>query len=234
MSGSTEWTVRDLAEQAGTTVRTIHYYISEGLLPPPSGATRNATYSPAHLARLRLIAALREEGLALANIRQRLAPLTDAQAIEVSRELDAYIRQPGDTPITTLGLIEAVLASKTMVDLPMDEPTVNAMVALDLDDGAPLPTAPPQGSASEYLKKVLGQRSQARQSVPIPRPKAPPPKPVDIGQPEAWYYLRIVDGVELRVREDRYREARGRLQSVVETLRATLDRYGLGHPKGDS
>src|SRR5574338_1010843 len=69
------WSIRELAEQAGTTVRTIHYYISEGLLPPPSGATRSATYSDAHLARLRLIGPLRDEGLALASIRQRLAPL---------------------------------------------------------------------------------------------------------------------------------------------------------------
>ena len=79
--------VRDLAEQADTTVRTIHYYIAEGLLPPPQGTKRNANYTVAHLARLRLIAALRDEGLALAGIRQRLAPLSDEQAVDVMREL---------------------------------------------------------------------------------------------------------------------------------------------------
>ena len=48
-----ELSARELAELAGTTVRTIHYYASEGLLPAPSGATRAATYTAAHLARLR-------------------------------------------------------------------------------------------------------------------------------------------------------------------------------------
>jgi len=108
-----DWSsIRDLADLAGMSVRTIHYYIAEGLLPPPQGAKRNASYTGAHLARLRLIAALREEGLALAAIRARLAPLADEQALAVVTTLDEHL-EAGDRAITILGLIEAALTRAT-------------------------------------------------------------------------------------------------------------------------
>lgn len=228
------WSVRELAEMAGTTVRTIHYYISEGLLPPPAGTTRNATYSPAHLARLRLIGALREEGLALASIRQRLAPLADAQALEVVAELDEHLSQSGVTPLTTLGLIEAALASRNIVESEPAPPPRHASMALeaprvmyDVEDARQ--SSP--GSAGDYLKRVLrGPQERPAQPVPMPRPKSPMRKPIESERPEAWYHFRIEDGIELRVREDRFRESKGRLRAVTDALRTTLRRYGLAQP----
>lgn len=232
------WSIRDLAELAGTTVRTIHYYIGEGLVPPPAGATRSASYSPAHLARLRLIGALRDEGLALASIRQRLAPLTDAQALEVAGELDAHLSQAGETPLTTLGLIEAALASRNAAEseasdsipslrhasMSLTEP-VQAFSAR-IEQQAP---GEPRGTAGDYLERVRRKPAPPRpvQPAPMPRPKPPGRKPHDSERPEAWYHVRIEDGIELRVREDRYRESKGRLRAVVDTLRTTLRRYGL-------
>ncbi len=256
MNASEEgWSVRELAEFAGTTVRTIHYYISEGLMPPPEGATRRATYSPAHLARLRLIGALRDEGLSLASIRQRLAPLTDQQAMDVASELDRYQLQSETTSWTTLGLIEAALASQNEGDDGNERD--NASITSQFDRTFPsVPTrlyssaleidgvnfvadlsegqqsSQVRESASEYLKRV-------RRSSP-PRPDQPSPmsrvrfshaKPmVDDDRPVAWYQFQIDDGIELRVREDRYRESKGRLRAVVDTLRKTLRRYGLSGP----
>ncbi len=236
-----EWSVRDLAEQAGTTVRTIHYYISEGLLPPAAGTTRNASYSAAHLARLRLIAALREEGLALSRIRQRLAPLSDEQAIEVAGELDTYLSQADEVGFTTLGLIEAALASRSLEDPEEHEarPASYTHFAVarprrTMSEEIHSPSPEPQrGSASDYLNRVLRKPAAPHaQPVPIPRPK-PQPKPVDSDRPEAWYSFQIEDGIELRVREDRYRESAGRLRAVTDTLRATLRRYGLSHKSED-
>jgi DNA-binding transcriptional MerR regulator len=57
--------VDDLAEQAGVTVRTIRFYQSEGLLPPPGRVGREARYGPGHVERLDLIAELRARGLRL-------------------------------------------------------------------------------------------------------------------------------------------------------------------------
>lgn len=46
--------------------RTVRYYISEGVLPAPIGATRNARYEAEHLARLVGIRLLQDQGLSLA------------------------------------------------------------------------------------------------------------------------------------------------------------------------
>ncbi|MDQ3547409.1 MAG: MerR family transcriptional regulator [Chloroflexota bacterium] len=233
------WSIRDLAELAGTTVRTIHYYISEGLLPPPVGTTRNASYAPTHLARLRVIAALRDEGLALANIRQRLAPLSDEQALEVARALDEHLSKTGETPLTTLGLIEAALARHNVADREEREaapPVRLANMAImeprelfhQLTDMAE--PEPSRGSAGDYLNRVLRKPEVSRTSSAVPLPRPPPRKPQESERPEAWYHFRIEDGVELRVREDRYRESKGRMRAVIDTLRTTLRRYGMSQP----
>ncbi|HEX5167324.1 MAG TPA: MerR family transcriptional regulator [Thermomicrobiales bacterium] len=230
------WSVRELAEQAGTTVRTIHYYISEGLLPPPAGATRSATYSEAHLARLRLIGALRDEGLALASIRQRLAPLSDDQALEVVADLDEHLADPEATPLTTLGLIEAALASRTLDDTPPIASPMEVRPAMTTSYQSIEPTRP--DSASDYLKRVLRKpERRPEQPVPMPRPMprpAPPPRSqLDTNRPETWHHYQIEDGIELRVREDRYRESKGRLLAVIDTLKTSLRRFGLTDHRDD-
>ena len=40
-----EYKVSELAEKAGVTKRTIHYYISKGLLLPPEGSGVNSVYN---------------------------------------------------------------------------------------------------------------------------------------------------------------------------------------------
>lgn len=70
-----EWMrVRDLAEKAGVSRTTIHYYYREGLLPPPLRTARTmALYTDAHLECLRFIRRLREErGLPIAAVRREL------------------------------------------------------------------------------------------------------------------------------------------------------------------
>ncbi len=58
----------DLAREAGETPRQIRYLISLGVVPPPEGGRRFATYGPAHLAAVRRYQALRALGYAPAQI----------------------------------------------------------------------------------------------------------------------------------------------------------------------
>jgi DNA-binding transcriptional MerR regulator len=69
--------LNDLCEHADVSVRTVRYYIQQGLLPPPDRAGPGATYTPGHLDRLRLIRRLKDQHLPLAKIRRRLAGLSD-------------------------------------------------------------------------------------------------------------------------------------------------------------
>lgn len=68
----------ELAARAGVTVRTVRFYSTKGLLPPPVlGPRRVGHYGPDHLARLALIEELRHQGLTLAAIERYLEQLPE-------------------------------------------------------------------------------------------------------------------------------------------------------------
>ncbi len=64
----TEMRVDDLARTAGVATTTIRLYQSKGLLPPPRLVGRTGYYDDSHLARLRAIARLQDQGFSLAGI----------------------------------------------------------------------------------------------------------------------------------------------------------------------
>ncbi|MFE9298641.1 MerR family transcriptional regulator [Streptomyces niveus] len=63
-----EYRMKELADAAGITVRTVRFYRERGLIPPPRREGRIAWYDSHHLARLRTIAALLERGHTLTGI----------------------------------------------------------------------------------------------------------------------------------------------------------------------
>jgi DNA-binding transcriptional MerR regulator len=79
MASEALYEIAELAEKSGTTIRTIRYYLQQGLLPSPTGTGPGARYGMGHLARLRLIRGLQREHLPLAEIRRRIAGLDDAE-----------------------------------------------------------------------------------------------------------------------------------------------------------
>lgn len=71
-------TVDQLAARAGVTVRTVRFYSTRGLLPPPViGPRRVGRYGPDHLSRLALIEELQRQGMTLAAIERYLQRLPD-------------------------------------------------------------------------------------------------------------------------------------------------------------
>ena len=83
MPADPAYTIADLARLTGVNVRTIRYYLAQGLLPASGESGPGAHYGDGHLNRLRLTKRLQEQHLPLAEIRRRLAELTDAQAAEL-------------------------------------------------------------------------------------------------------------------------------------------------------
>lgn len=65
-------TVDELAAAAGVTVRTVRFYATKGLLPPPLLRGRTGLYGPAHLARLQLVRDLQAKGFTLQAIERFL------------------------------------------------------------------------------------------------------------------------------------------------------------------
>ncbi|HEU5002059.1 MAG TPA: MerR family transcriptional regulator [Actinomycetota bacterium] len=63
-----EWTIDDLAREAGTTTRNIRSYQTRGILPPPRMVGRVGYYNEGHLARLKYTDNLQDRGFSLAAI----------------------------------------------------------------------------------------------------------------------------------------------------------------------
>jgi len=83
-----EMKLNELAERAGVPARTIRLYITQGLLPGPLRAGRNAAYGPEHLDALAAIKDFQRQGLTLSQIRQKMA---------VSEEVERSIPTPVQT-----------------------------------------------------------------------------------------------------------------------------------------
>ncbi|MFD7087583.1 MerR family transcriptional regulator [Streptomyces sp. NPDC059896] len=86
-------TVDELAARAGVTVRTVRFYSTRGLLPPPViGPRRVGHYGQDHLSRLALIEELQHLGMTLAAIErylERLPAGLSAQDLAIHRALVA-------------------------------------------------------------------------------------------------------------------------------------------------
>lgn len=103
--GEPIWTVERLAALTGFTVRTVRYYGTLGLLPPPERRGRVAFYDDRHRARLDLVRTMQEQGMNLAAIEQHLAQIpSDSPASEVDLRR-AVLHGWGALPV---GLIDRV------------------------------------------------------------------------------------------------------------------------------
>lgn len=116
-------TLAELTARVGMSVRTIRFYTTRGLVPPPIRRGRSGYYSAEHVARLGLVAELQEHGFTLAAIERYLAGV------------------PDDATPDELALQRAMLAPWTSADLTLlstDELTARAGRELGEDDLATL------------------------------------------------------------------------------------------------
>ena len=99
----TEFSIDDLAREAGTTVRNVRVYRERGLLPAPMLRGRAGIYTQAHLARLRMIGRMLERGYSLANVRELIGAWESGHDIGKLLGLEAALTSPWtDEAPTTL------------------------------------------------------------------------------------------------------------------------------------
>ncbi|WP_405551690.1 MerR family transcriptional regulator [Streptomyces sp. NBC_01171] len=100
-------TIDELAARSGVTVRTVRFYGTRGLLPPPEiGPRRVGRYGREHLARLGLIEELRLQGMTLAAIERYISRLPadlTAQDLAVHR---AVVSSWAPEAVETVGRAE--------------------------------------------------------------------------------------------------------------------------------
>ncbi|HXA28906.1 MAG TPA: MerR family transcriptional regulator [Candidatus Angelobacter sp.] len=84
------YTIDQLAQVTGMTVRNIRAHQSRGLLPPPEVRGRTGFYGPEHVARIQLIVDMQADGFnlgAIARLLQSTAPGTATKALTFSHAL---------------------------------------------------------------------------------------------------------------------------------------------------
>lgn len=111
-----EMKLAELETRSGFPARTIRLYITQGLLPGPLRAGRNAAYGPEHLSTLERIRGFQRDGLTLSQIRRVLAGPRDDSAppaaipcweYEVAPDVVVTVR--GQVPAWRLRLIQGAL-----------------------------------------------------------------------------------------------------------------------------
>jgi DNA-binding transcriptional MerR regulator len=80
------WSLAELTDETGVSVRTVRFYISEGLLPPPLNPGPRASYSQVHYDRLALIDRMKADYLPLKEIRRRLDELSEDEIHRLASE----------------------------------------------------------------------------------------------------------------------------------------------------
>lgn len=224
------YTIDDLTAQAGVTVRTVRYYIGEGLLPPPLGAGPGTRYTREHLDTLLLIGALKDRYLPLREIRRRLQGM-DPAAIHAAVEGMHARTGPGPVEQPERGVAVSMMAPP--------DPT-----------GAETGDASTPSSASSYIDALLGSVPGAprhRRRPPADGPRRPtpqggeirfpglpdPPHVTDISTPDLfplpadpderrWRKLAITPEAELTIEEELYHRRREQIEALVAHIRRVL------------
>ena len=102
-------TIEELAQKAGMSVRNVRAYRSRGLIPEPELRGRRGYYGPDHLARLELIAELKDEGFnleAIGQIIDRAPGDSLREVLDFTRALVAPFSQETPMVVTTRTFVE--------------------------------------------------------------------------------------------------------------------------------
>jgi DNA-binding transcriptional MerR regulator len=183
-----ELTLEALAERVGVPVRTIRFYITEGLLPGPGTRGKGATYGEGHLLRLQLIRRLAEQRVPLAEQRALLGRLSleEVQALlaeqeQQATELERAAQEPSPKDYVSALLSRAQAARQ-------GEPA---------KQGAAVPTSPGALSSGAYSQRAERHSPTSK---------------------DLWRRWELAPGVELHIKadmEDQYRQLIERLRWLV-------------------
>ena len=199
-----DYQINELAKKAGVSVRTIRFYIDEGLLPPPPTQGRYASYSDEYLERLELIRLLKERFLPLKEIRVRLNGLSQEDVRSaVAQEREAALQQnpppaaesqneAGKTDSSALDYVNRLLKSR-----PPSSPS-----PVQMSRGAPK-----QASSPNELFEIQSPQS-----------------PMYPGGEEVWERIRLAPGVELHIQKPLETGMQQKLQRLLEHANRIFNR----------
>ncbi|MDO9084705.1 MAG: MerR family transcriptional regulator [Anaerolineaceae bacterium] len=181
--------INELAKQANTTVRTIRYYTSEGLLPQPITDGKYAYYEENHLRRLELILQMKEAYLPLKEIRQIMLSLSDEEV--------------------KLRLTEQVLPDKKneVDNTPLTIRQSNESDALNYISNL-------METQSKYRSNEIQSR-KTPQPVQFPDRNFQIPLPISPHDVENWQRIILAPGVEMHLQYPTDSDTSHRIQQLI-------------------
>lgn len=196
MHGMSSYSLSDLCSVSGVTPRTVRYYVSQGLLRPPTGSGPAARYDDGHRDRLRMIRRLQRDHLPLAEIRSRLDALTDA-------EVAGLLAEPPPPMDSAAEYIARLLAGRGVVPAPRPAPPPGPPITLQRA------MAPPPARLLAMHAGVVPP-----DGVPVAEPE-PPAR-------ATWERVTLSPDLELHIRRPLTREDARRVDRLIGLARQIL------------
>jgi DNA-binding transcriptional MerR regulator len=193
--------IEDLEKHSGLPVRTLHYYMAEGLLPGPDKRGKFASYSHEHLDRLDLILILKELHLPLKEIRALLENMTPA-------EIQHYLDDQEDL----------------LVKLKTPQPD-NVLSSWDTEGSSALEYIKGLEEAHGMIQEIRSDQTYFpqrlrlennrfdRESIGLDMAATQP-------QEERWRRMILADGIELHTRETRDKETLHKIKRLLSFARS--------------
>jgi DNA-binding transcriptional MerR regulator len=182
------YAINELAKKAQVSVRTIRFYVNEGLLPAPEARGRYTVYTEEYLDRLELIRRLKDSFLPLKEIRTTLSSLS-------WEEVQASLADLRKMDSETQGL-----ASQK----PQQTPQAKQL-------------AEPRSTAVEYIAELLSSTPVKRPLPPAQATRPAPDKPTQPGQAgaESWQRIVLAGGLELHIRQPSRVDDQARIEQII-------------------
>jgi DNA-binding transcriptional MerR regulator len=200
------YSLNELTEATGVTSRTVRYYVSEGLLPPPVAAGPRSYYTESHKQRLRLIGLMKDAYLPLREIRRRLLEINDDEVADAIAELGGEDAELANQPVE-----QVKMRYSRMAELPT--PQVSE---------APLEHLEPQ--TWPFVNSRPGEYEE-----PVPQePAWRLPRPIKAARHEphsssVWRKLEIGDSAEFLIEEHLYQRRKEQVDALIIWAQRILD-----------
>jgi DNA-binding transcriptional MerR regulator len=223
------YSIAELERLSGLPRRTIHYYVKEGMIPPPEGQGRNARYYEEHRLRLALIQEMKASThLRLKGIREIIDTMSER---ELQQEVERIRREKGDeTGVDRLESTWEVISAGPpddhadpgrsnllmQMDEPEDEPDDESVDAPGPYHRLAMET--PSIRGSKGLFSAL--RDRARMTRSDSTGMAPPEE--DSISADAWNRVRVDDDVEIHYRSTGDDEFLDKIKKLVALARKLL------------
>ena len=195
-----EFTISELEEKTGLNRRTIHFYVKEGVISPPSGMGGAARYGEEHLFRLLLIHEMQKSHLKLSGVRETL----DQMTLEQMKDIALNMSPPSIA--RNKQLFESWLAdelqSGKMKDMKKESasPSAKAWNFSFLDIAKGMASTSTERTGSINHRSVISQRK-------IP------------AKGGIWERIEIAEGVEVHLRSDLASKYRHMIVELADRIR---------------